>query len=315
MSCRVAVSFKISLKIENKNHRYKEGEELKTKVGSTIKNFMKVFVLSIGFLFSLNAFSAGDLIHCGSLNNLKGYNTLHELIKNDSDSALVYSLAITSLCLGKEAEGMSHLQKASDSGHISATKVLGDYYEHSRTFNSAEYTDNLENLNHAIHYYTKAAQLIEALSNYPKGATDDMEYIESETYSSYDVFTDLPGLYWTGYAFAIESITEGNERISYADTLEVLNNLRITAIQCLERPSLSVWKGKREIIYQAQQIECEAYLRFAEAVFPLEQQRIQVSLNCVAHPSKCSEHQELIDKIDQLIDTMFYRINSAPQVY
>ena len=287
---------------------------MEKKAGSTIKSFMKVFVLSFSLLFSLNAFSVGDLIICGSHNNLEGYNELHKLIKNNSGSALVYSLAITSLCIGKEAEGMSHLQKASDSGHIAATKLLGVYYERNKTFNSSERTQGIENLNNAIHYYKKAAQVIESTSNYPKGATEDMEYIESMGYLSYNVFTGLPSLYLNGYFLALDDITSGNST-SYTDTLDVLSNIRATAIMCVERPSLSVWKSKRNIIYQAQQIECEALLRFAEAVYPLEQQRIQIAQNCRVSSNECAEHQEIVAQIDQRIDNMFSQVSAAPQVH
>ena len=287
---------------------------METKAGSTIKNFVKVFILSFGFLFSLNAFSVGDILGCNSSHSLERYNKLHKLIKNDSNIALVYNLAKTSLCLGKKNEGMSHLQKASDSGHIVATYLLGLYYKKNQTFNSSEKTNSLENLNNAIHYYKKAAQLIEATPNYPAGATEDMEYIESTVYTSYYVFRNLPDLYFKGYSIAVGNIINGIERVSYTDTLEVLDNMRITAIMCVERHSLSVWNSKRNIIYQAQQIKCEAYLRFAEAVYPLEQQRIPIAQTCQSPISECSKHQEVVNQVGQLVRDMFNKINSAPQV-
>ena len=275
---------------------------------------LAVLFVGIGFVFSVNAFAVGDLIRCGSHNNLEGYKSLHKLIKNDSDSALVYSLAITALCLGKEAEGMSHLQKASDSGHIAATEVLGSYYKHNRTINSSEVAKDIENLNNAIHYYKKAAQMIESTSNYPKGATKDMEYIESVVYITQSVFTGLPSLYLSGYFKALDDIDSNNARVSYTDTLDVLSNIRATAIMCVERPSLSVWKSKRDIIYKAQQIECEAYLRFAEAAYPLEQKRMQIAQNCQVPPKECSAHKKIVGQIDQRIDNMFDKISAAPKI-
>lgn len=208
---------------------------------------------------------------------------------------------------------MSHLQKASDSGHIVATYLLGVYFEKNQTFNSSEVTNGFQNLNNAIFYYRKAARIIESLSSYPEGATEDMRYIESVGYTSYYIFRNLPALYFEGYAIAIENTTKDKE-VSYTDTLEVLNNIRMTAIMCVERPSLSVWKEKRSIIYEAQQINCEALLRFAEAVYPLEQQRMQASQNCAVPVSKCSEHKEALDEIYSLAENMFNQMNSAPRI-
>ncbi len=275
---------------------------------------IKYLALCFALLFPLNAFSVGDLLGCNSSDTLERYNKLHKLIKNDSNIALVYNLAITSLCLGKTNEGMSHLQRASDSGHIVATYLLGLYYKKNHTFDSAESVEGIENLNNAIHYYTKAAQIIESLTNYPEGATEDMMYIESTVYTSYYVFRNLPDLYFKGYSFAIRDIVNGSTRVSYTDTLDVLNNMRTTAIMCVERPSLSVWKSKRDIIYQAQQIKCEALLRFAEAVYPLEQQRLQIAQNCAIPPSKCSEHKAIVGQIGQLVGNMFNQIRSAPKI-
>ncbi|MCY4383433.1 MAG: hypothetical protein OXE44_09820 [Nitrospinae bacterium] len=276
---------------------------------------MKLAVLFVGisFLFSPNAVAAGDALGCNSNYNLEMYNELHQLIKKDSNIALVYNLAKTALCLGKANEGMSHLQKASDSGHIVATYLLGVYYERNQTFNSSEVTNGFENLNNAIHYYKKAAQIIESLSNYPRGATRDMEYIESRSHTSYYVFRTLPGLYFEGYAIAIEDITKG-QRVSYTDTLEVLDKIRLTSIMCLERPALSVWKEKRDIIYEAQQIGCRALLSFAEGVYPLEQKRIQRIQSCKVPPRDCSEHKEVLNQIYALANNMFAQMKSAPRI-
>lgn len=275
---------------------------------------LTVLFVGMGFVFSVNAFAVGDLLSCNSSHTLERYNKLHRLIKNDSNIALVYNLASTSLCLRKINEGMAHLQKASDSGHIAATYLLGLYYKKNRTFDSAESVEGIENLNNAIHYYAKAAQMIESLSNYPNGATEDMKYIESTVYTSYYVFRNLSDLYFKGYSIAIRDIVNGSTRVSYTDTLDVLNNMRTTAIMCVERPSLSVWKSKRDIIYKAQQIECEAFLRFAEAAYPLEQQRLQIARNCAIPSSKCSEHKVIVDQIGQLVGNMFNQIRSAPKI-
>ena len=278
---------------------------------------LAVLFVGMGFVFSVNAFAVGNLISCTSDDNQNEYKELHQLIKKSSNVALVYNLAITSLCIGKTNEGMSHLQKASDSGHIAATYFLGLYYEHNQTFDSSKFRSfksNLQDLNNAIHYYTKAAQRIESLKNYPKGATDDMAYIESVDYTSHLVFINLPDIYLTGYFLALGDINSKTEKVSYTDTLDVLNNIRKTAIMCVERPPLSVWKSKRDIIYKAQQIRCEALLRFAEAAYPLERQRIQIAKNCQVPPKECSAHKEIVSQIDQRIDNMFRQIRSAPKI-
>ena len=277
--------------------------------------FIKYFLLCFIFLFSLNTFAVGDLIGCGSHNNLTGYNSLHESIKkNPNDAALFYSLAITSLCLNKKDEGMGHLQTASDKGHIAATWALGSHYKHNQTFNSAEKrTKGLENLNNAIHYYRKAADLIAATSNYPEGATDDMKYIESTSYTSYSVFRFLPDLYFRGYVLALKDIYKGES--SYTDTLEVLDHMGATAVLCVERPALYVWNGKKNIVYKAQQIKCTAHLNFAEAAYNLEKQRIQAAQNCEVPLSECLEHKELRSQISQLAKNMHREITSAPQIH
>ena len=188
--------------------------------------------------------TTGDLFRCGSHNNLEGYNELHELIKTNPDNiGLFHSLAITSLCLNKKDEGLAHLQTASDKGHIVATLLLGSYYEHNRTFDSSEYFSNIQDLNNAIHYYRKASDLIVADSNYPEGTTDDMPYIESVSFTSYQVFRGLPGLYTSGYLTALEDTENGGE-VTYSDTLAVLHNVNKTASLCVKRPALYVGTDK-----------------------------------------------------------------------
>ena len=207
------------------------------------------------------------------------------------------------------------MQRASNYGHIAATALLGFYYENNQTFDSSELTNNMEDLNEAIHYLTKATQMIESTLNYPEGSTDDMVYIESKSYTSYNVFKQLPILYFNGYGMALGNITNGKkEEVFYDDTLDVLNKMRQTAMQCLVRPALSVWKEKREIIYKAKQIICDAILKFTESVYPLEEQRIQADHNCTAPVSECAKHQEIFDNIVQLARKTVLQIESASQL-
>ena len=61
----------------------------------------------------------------------------HQIKKNPyiiKNIHLVYNLAKVTLCLGETEEGIDHLQKASDNGHIPATSLLGDYYKTDYTF-------------------------------------------------------------------------------------------------------------------------------------------------------------------------------------
>lgn len=272
---------------------------------------LAVLFIGIGFVFSLNAFSVGNAIKCTSENNLQAYNRLHKLKKGSSDSGIYYSLAITSLCIGKEAEGMSHLQKASDMGHVGATYLLGVYYNTNKTFDLSKNADSPENWNAAVHYYEKAAATIEGISNYPD---EVMEFHERVSQTSYYVFTNLLTIYFNGYSVAVGEILNSVERMSYIDTLEVLQKLRNTAIRCLERPALSAWKEKKALVYESQQIRCLASLNFVEAVFPLEQQRIQVAQNCRVVPlSGCSEHQQVVNEIGKLVNKMFKEKDSAPK--
>ena len=275
----------------------------------------------VASLFSLNVLAAGDMLGCDNTHTWERYHKLHEWMKNnasniDSKIYMVYNLAIVSLCLGKESEGIDHLQKASNSGHTPATFVLGVYHEKNQTFDSSESTKNIENLNNAIHYYDKGAQMIEATSNYPEGSTDDMPYIESESYTSFRLFAGLPSLYFRGYTIAIKNIVNGNneEETFYNDTLEVLNKMKETALICLERPALSVWKEKQETVYKAQQIKCSAYLTFAEAAYPLEEQRIEADKNCTVPLKECTEHKEVLNKIRQPVGDMLHQMDSVPKI-
>ena len=298
--------------------------KLKVKNGLTVRNrFMnklweglsiqslKYLAFSVVLLFPLHAFAVGNAIKCTSENNLQRYNHLHEARKGSSNLIGIYhSLAINSLCLGKEAEGMAHLQKASDMGHAAAAYLLGIYYNTNKTFDNSQVADNPENWNAALHYYEKAAEIIESISNYPDKV---MEFHERVSQTSYSVFTALPGLYFNGYSNALGEIIADKERVLYADSLEVLSKMRASAIRCLERPALSVWKEKKQLVYEAKQIKCDASLKFAENAYVLEQKRIQIAQSCQVPLGECSEHQGVINRLIQLARQMFEQKNSAPQ--
>lgn len=158
--------------------------------------------------------------------------------------------------------------------------------------------------------------MINSVPDYPKGSTDDMEYIERTSLTSLYLFSGLPFLYFRGYAIAITNAVDNNgeKETFYNDTLEVLNKMEEAANRCLARPALAVWEEKQETIYQAQQIQCSAYLNFAEEVYFLEQQRLEIDQNCTVPLKECAEHQEIFNKIRQLASDMFDQIDSAPAI-
>ncbi len=278
---------------------------------------LAVLLVGIGFVFASNSFGAVDLIKCGGNDNLERYNKFHQLIKKHPKSLFIYSLGIISVCIGKEKEGMAHLQRASDSGHISATHLLGLYFMANRSFDRAERgrIGNLEDYNSAVHYYEKAARMIESLGNYPKGTTLDMEEIEYQVYTSYYVFATIPELYFNGYNKALGDIVNSRERLSYVDTLDVLGKMRRSAERCVQRPSLAGWYDKKETLYQVQQVRCGAYLDYARSVSPLEERRIKAAQGCKGSLSGCSSHREILNEINRIKSMMDGAINSIPAKY
>ena len=260
---------------------------------------VKHLIILFSFLFSFNVFAVRDLLitkdalTCDDSHTKERYSSLHTLIEQISDTHLnahlMYNLAKVSLCLNKDAEGIEHLHRASDAGHILATLLIGIYHKFNQTFSSVEKVNSLKNLNQAIHYFTKGAQLITSLSNYPRESSNDMEYIESESYPSYHLFAQLPFLHFKKYTIALDdSMTNKETKISNT-TLEILDKIIETSSLCLKRKALSVWREARDIIYNAQQMRCTASLNFAKAAYPLEQQRIQISQNCITPLKACNE--------------------------
>ncbi len=296
---------------------------MKTKAGSAVKNCMKVFlvspfiVLSFSLLFPSNSFGAVDLIKCSSGYTLDKYESTKERIETRKKLFYVYNLGVISLCLGKEAEGMANLQKSSDRGHISATHLLGLYFMANRSFSREErgHIGNLEDFNSAIHYYEKTARMIEEADNYPEGTTADMEELEYRVYVSYYVFATIPELYFNGYEKALKDTLSSQEKVSYVDTLDVLRNMRRSAERCVQRPALSGWHDKKETLYQVQQVRCGAYLEYARSVLPLEEQRIKAAQSCRGPLNGCSNHREILKRINRIKSMMNGAISSIPPQY
>ncbi len=272
---------------------------------------IKCLMIFLGFAFSLNAVGMSlknpleNLSNCESSDTVKKYDELNQKIAKNFNTDLVFSLGKTTACLGKKQESLTYFQKASDLGHIPATFVTSIFYymEYIRILIYDHHIDNL-NFSNSLKYMERAMQMIEDLPNYPEGTTNNTPLIEPILYVSHRISVGLPLFYIDWYANTIINLTNNNEEVLYdatVDTLGILNKIQQNAAKCLEKPALNSWKERKEIIYQAQQVECNALSSFIVAVYPLEQQRIEVSKTCTVPLNECSEHQELFKEIIQLV--------------
>ena len=284
---------------------------------TAIKFALAALVLSSSYLFAPGAHGAVDLVKCGSSDLLEKYNQTKIKIQTRQKLFYVYNLGVVSLCLGKEDEGLANLQRASDSGHIGATHLLGVYFMANESFDSSQRLriNNQDSFDSAVHYFTTSAQMIESLDNYPGGTTLDMPELEDKVYTSYHIFATIPELYYYGYDKSLKDIVNSQERLFYADTLDVLDKMRGSAERCSQRPSLSAWYEKEEEVYQVQQIRCGAYLNYARAVLPLEVQRIQVAERCEGPLGGCSAHQEIVAEVERIEAMMHEAIRTIPPEY
>ena len=88
--------------------------------------FFKKCFLSFALAVSFNVSAADkDVLRCNNNDNINRYNNLQDLIQNSSKLFLIHNLSIVSLCIGKEQEGMGHLQKAADAGFIGSVYLSG----------------------------------------------------------------------------------------------------------------------------------------------------------------------------------------------
>ena len=276
--------------------------------------FIKYLIIFFSYLLSFSVVATDGVFNCDNHHTLqRNYKDLHQLKIKKADTVLWYNLAHTSLCLGKITEGMIYLRKASDAGHIMATYLLSIYYEKNHTLNPSEKTKNLTNLNQAIFYATKAAELIKSTPHYPEGTTNDMPHIEYQMHTSFYVFTYLPIFYFSKYILTLKQIIRNKKTIAYNDTLDILNKISETALACINRPVLAIWSENSESIYKIQQTTCDALLTFVETAYLLEEQRIQIHQNCIDSIIKCTEqHYEVTKKIIQLTDIMTIQIQLVP---
>lgn len=266
---------------------------------------VKYLIIFSSVLFSLSVIAAEGVFDCNDQHLLQRHKDLHQSKKEKIDTVLWYSLAHTSLCLGKITEGMIHLRRASDLGHIVATHLLSIYHEKNHTLNPAEKTKNLENLSQAIFFATKAVQLIELAPHYPEGTTSDMPDIEHKLHTSFYIFTRLPMLHFGQYTFTLKQIMRHNKDVAYNATSDILNKINETAEACVNRPALSIWKEKSKTIYKVQQTICNSLLTFVEKTYPLDKQRIQIHKNCTDPVTKCTEqYHQITRKIIQQMNTL-----------
>ena len=286
---------------------------------SSGKRLLKVFALCTAFLFPYSSFAEVDVLFCPS-DGINRYNKLEELIERNPEVFLLHNIGFVALCIGKHSIGLGYLQQASDAGYIASTHLLGIYFKHNQTFSRSEKrTESLQDLNAALEYYRKAADLIDSIPDYPNsvatGVNRGMDDIEYYVYTSYYVFATIPELYFRGYDKAMEDMLESAEKVSYIDTSEVLSRMQSSAERCLRRPSLSGWWDKEKTVYEVQQFRCRAYLNYATAVLPLEEERAKAAGACEVRLSECEAHRKVLNDINQLKVILTQEINSLPEEF
>ena len=273
---------------------------------------IKHLTILFSFLFSYNVLAINYTFFCTNNNNytLERYDNLQQQIEKSSDIDSIYHLAQVSFCLEKEEEGITHLQKAADADHIVANFVLGVYHRNNHSFNPKNMTNDLENWNQNIYYFTKAVQIIKSLPNYPQNTTDETIFRESRNHISYHIFASLPDLYLTKYYLIIDNIINNNTNYTN-ETLDTLNKMNEAATQCLNRPAVSVWNKNKENIYKKQQTKCNTLLTAVKTIYPLEQQRTQIIKSCTEPLKGCTKHNEMLYKILQSIDFFLEMIKQS----
>ena len=218
---------------------------------------------------------------------------------------MLYGAGIEGLCLEKVQEGMGYMQRASDLGHPQASYVIAQYYETDGTLDKpSPLTHNQEYIDSMFYYYERARKQIESASQYPKGSSKDMSFLEGVGYASAHVFISLANLRYQLYARAIGEILESSEKLEFTDSIVILTRMRDSAETCLERQPLSVWREKKVHVHNVMQVKCRAYKEFAQNALPLEAERIEVATACSAPLSECQQHQDIINQLVELSQVM-----------
>ena len=274
-----------------------------------VRKITKACVLMSALGYSSNSYGEVNTITCDEIDTLETYNAILEAQKNNLTPDVHFSLGYVAICIGKYAAGLKHMRSASEDGHVGATYVLGDYYAANQSFDSNQKAST-ENIYRAITYFEKTAEQIEATSSYPNGISKDMKNIEYVSMTSYRVFTSLPTLRFNIYTRMMGDIIKNGS--SYSNTMETLQELGDAATRCLGRPALSAWKEKKELVYRTQQIECQAYLDFVRAIYPLEDERIQIANSCTTSVNQCEQHKEQIKRMTIVLRKLKQDLRQSP---
>ena len=278
------------------------------------KGLMSLFLGALFLVFSGYVGAVGDMIGCDADDrSIESYNKFKRINQNNpGNTAVMFTLGIRAFCLNRIQEGMAYMQRASDNGHVSATKVVADYYYSDGTFSNANgITKDQKNYDATIYYYERAAEQIESAPNYPKGVNEDQDSLENENRTSAYVFTQLPFIYYRGYVSAIMEILNSSQKLLYEDSVAVLEKMQDSANRCLRMPALYEWHNRRERTHRAMQLQCQARRDFASQAIDLERERIRVARDCSGPLSDCPKHKEIVGQLVNLSNIMGDRVRSA----
>ena len=285
------------------------------------RNILAIITIGI-FTFGVSPVShaAGDAIKCSSRVTPENYQIKLRAISIEPNNRIYkYIAGIYGLCLGKTQEGMGHIQRSAEMGHVQAHKVMAEYYRSDGSLDGVKdrhrITKDQQNFDNAVHYYRKTFQLIESNPAYPRGANRDQRSLERQALSSASVFYWLTYLYYTGYARALDEIVNSDEKLHYEDSLDILDNMGDISQACLNWPTLSEWKERKQRVSSLLKSGCSAMKDFVDTVWTLEQERIDVSGKCRGALRGCAEHQRLMKQIRSAENDMLRRLDANPPIF
>ena len=289
-------------------------------INRIILTIITIGIFTFGMSPASHADRPGDAVQCSSRMDSEGYQKRLRIIsRKPNDRIQIYISGIYGLCAGKIQEGMGHIQRSAEMGHVQAYKVMAEYYRTDGTLDGVRdrhrITEDQQNFDNAIHYYRKTAQNIESNPDYPRGVNRDQRSIERKDLSSASVFYWLTYLYYTGYTRALDEIMNSDEKLHYGDSLDVLGNMGDISQACLNRPSLSEWRERRQQVASLLKAGCSAMKDFVDTVWTLEQERIEVSGKCRSALRGCDAHQQLMNKIRSAENNMLKRLDANPPIF
>ena len=219
---------------------------LAMNINKIILAIISIGILTFGMSPVLRAVQPGDAMECTSRMTPKGYQKRLHIISERPNDRKIYTAGIYGLCSGKIQEGMGHIQRSAEMGHVQANKVMAEYYRTDGSldgiFDRHRITEDQQNFDNAVHYYRKTFHLIESNPEYPEGTNEDQYVLERKDLTSASVYYWLTYLYYTGYTRALDEIVNSAEKLHFEDSLDVLGNMREIARVCLNRQPLSAWK-------------------------------------------------------------------------